>query len=70
MASGLTYGYAKQLGKHLSIEFSLGAGYLTTEYRKYAPYQDALVGMKYGQFKWMGPTKAKISLAWLITTGR
>lgn len=70
MASGLTYGYAKQLGKHLSIEFSLGAGYLTTEYRKYTPYEDALVGVKYGQFNWIGPTKAKISLAWLITGGR
>lgn len=70
VASGLTYGYAKRLGRHLSIEFSLGAGYLTTEYRKYTPYQDALVGVKYGQFKWIGPTKAKISLAWLITTGR
>lgn len=70
MASGLTYGYAKQLGKHLSIEFSLGVGYLTTEYRKYTPYEDDLVGVKYGQFNWIGPTKAKISLVWLITAGR
>lgn len=70
MASGLTYGYAKQLGKHLSIEFSLGVGYLTTEYRRYTPYEDDLVGVKYGQFNWIGPTKAKISLAWLITAGR
>lgn len=43
-ASGLTYGYAKQIAWHLSFEFSLGIGYLTTEYKKYTPYEETWFG--------------------------
>lgn len=43
-ASGLTYGYAKQIARHLSFEFSLGIGYLTTEYKKYTPYEETWFG--------------------------
>ncbi len=69
-ASGLTYGYAKRVARHLSFEFSLGIGYLTTEYRKYTPYEGDIVWTKSGRYNFIGPTKAKISLVWLITQGR
>lgn len=69
-ASGLTYGYAHQVARHLSLEFSLGVGYLTTEYRKYTPYEGDIVWTKSGRYNFFGPTKVKVSLVWLITTRR
>ena len=69
-ASGLTYGYAKQIARHLSFEFSLGIGYLTTEYKKYTPYEGDLVWKSSARYNFIGPTKAKVSLVWLITARR
>lgn len=69
-ASGVTYGYAKRVARHLSFEFSLGIGYLTTEYRKYTPYEGDIVWTKSGRYNFIGPTKAKVSLVWLITKRR
>ena len=45
-------------------------GYLTTEYQKYTPYEGSLVWMSSGNYTFIGPTKAKISLVWLITKKR
>lgn len=47
-AAGVTYGYARQLVLHFSLEFSLGIGYLTTEYKKYTPYEGILYGQIVG----------------------
>lgn len=69
-ASGLTYGYSHQLAAHLALEFSLGIGYLETEYRKYTSYKGDLIWTSSGQYHFIGPTKAKVSLVWLITGGR
>ena len=69
-AAGVTYGYAKQLAPHFSLEFSLGVGYLTTEYKKYTPYEGDIVWTNSGRYHFIGPTKAKVSLVWLITTRR
>lgn len=67
-AAGVTYGYARQLARHFSLEFSLGIGYLTTEYKKYTPYEGDIVWTNSGRYNFIGPTKAKVSLVWLITT--
>lgn len=69
-AAGLSYGYSRQVSQHLAFEFSLGIGYLTTEYQKYTPYEESLVWMSSGKYTFIGPTKAKISLVWLITKRR
>lgn len=69
-AAGVTYGYAKQLAQHFSLEFSLGIGYLTTEYKKYTPYEGDIIWTNSGRYNFIGPTKAKVSLVWLITTKR
>lgn len=68
--SGLTYGYVKPITRHLALEFSFGVGYLTTEYRKYTPYKEDLIWTNSGRYNFIGPTKAKVSLVWLITTRR
>lgn len=69
-AAGVTYGYARQLASHFSLEFSLGIGYLRTEYKKYTPYGEDIVWTNGGRFNFIGPTKAKVSLVWLITKRR
>ena len=69
-AVGVTYGYARQLARHFSLEFSFGIGYLTTEYKKYTPYEGDIVWTNSGRYNFIGPTKAKVSLVWLITTTR
>lgn len=69
-ASGLTYGYTHRLASRLALEFSLGIGYLTTEYRKYTTYEGDLIWQTGGRYHFMGPTKAKVSLVWLIKGGR
>lgn len=68
-ASGLTYGYSHQLARHLALEFSLGIGYLATEYRKYTTYEGDLIWTSSGRYHFMGPTKAKISLVWSLREG-
>ena len=69
-AAGVTYGYARQLARHLSLEFSFGIGYLTTEYKKYTPYEGDIVWTTSGRYNFIGPTKAKVSLVWLIKRRR
>lgn len=69
-AAGLSYGYSTQVSRQLAFEFSLGIGYLTTKYQKYTPYEGSLVWMSSGQYNFIGPTKAKVSLVWLITKRR
>ncbi|MBR5924752.1 MAG: DUF3575 domain-containing protein [Bacteroidales bacterium] len=67
-SAGITAGYAKTLGRKKwgTLEFSLGLGYLKSEYRHYYPaddysqlYRDRAHDGKLGYF---GPTKAKVSL--------
>lgn len=69
-AAGLTYGYTHRVAERLAIEFSLGVGYLETEYRKYTTYKGDLIWTNSGRYHFIGPTKAKVSLVWLITAGR
>ena len=69
-AAGVTYGYVRQLARHFSLEFSLGIGYLTTEYKKYTPYEGDIIWINSGRYNFIDPTKAKVSLVWLITTKR
>ena len=69
-AAGFSYGYSLPVSRHLAFEFSLGIGYLTTKDRKYTPYEESVVWTSSGQYNFIGPTKAKISLVWLITKRR
>lgn len=69
VAVGLSAGYVRPLNRSLSMEFSLGIGFLKTDYRYYNAKQDVmgdwrLIKQYPGSFTWIGPTKAKISLIW------
>lgn len=67
--SGISGGYVKSIGRNLALEFSLGLGYLKTRYRKYHAQLNTfgrydLIRERYGDYRWIGPTKAKIALSW------
>ncbi|MFR9592890.1 MAG: DUF3575 domain-containing protein [Rikenellaceae bacterium] len=70
IASGLSGGYAHTINKSgsLRMEYSLGFGYLKTNYRYYEGMQDNeyLVWQHDGNYTWIGPTKAKVSLVWML----
>lgn len=70
IAAGLSGGYAHTINKSgsLRMEYSLGVGYMKTEYREYEPKENGeiLAWKRDGRYTWIGPTRAKISLVWMI----
>lgn len=68
IAAGVSYGWATRIVRHLHLEFNIGIGLLRTDYRHYHArdnYQ-TLLWQENGKYTWFGPTKAKISLVWLL----
>lgn len=64
--AGLEYGISIAVSKRLNLDFSIGAGYLGGEYKVY-DYEEGYYVWKYtARRNWMGPTKAEISLVWLL----
>ena len=65
-AVGLEYGYSLPVGRKLNIDFTLGAGYHWGEYKEYLPIDGHYVWQATKMRKYLGPTKAEVSLVWLI----
>ena len=68
--AGITYGYSFRLSESFRLQCSLGIGFLRgNDYNHYDEYEvkgkDYLVTRERGNFNWVGPTKAKISLVWI-----
>ncbi len=68
-SAGLEYGYSLPIGRRLNIDFTLGAGYHWGEYSEYMPVDNCYVWQATKYRRWIGPTKAEISLVWLIGKG-
>lgn len=74
-SAGITGGFAHKIGRNLRMEYSLGLGYLTNKYREYVPLQCGIDGQWHlikqgnGTSNWIGPTRAKVSLVWMINSG-
>jgi hypothetical protein len=71
--AGLSGGYAHTINRSgtLRMEYSLGVGYMHTDYSKYKPMLGIegdwhLIRQKDGINRWVGPTRAKVSLVWMI----
>lgn len=69
LSTGVLGGYSLPLSNNFNMEFSLGVGYLNADYRRYQAKQDFdgewhLIKQYEGTYKWVGPTRAKISLVW------
>lgn len=69
IAAGLSYGWATAIARNLHLEFNIGVGLLRTNYRHYHANDDyrTLQWQENGEYTWLGPTKAKISLVWLFS---
>ena len=65
-AVGLEYGYSLPIARRLNIEFLLGLGYMGGKYYEYLPIDGCYVWQDTKQRHYFGPTKAEISLVWLI----
>ena len=74
IAAGLSAGYAHTINKkgNLRMEYSLGLGYMKTDYRYYEGMEnnEYLVWQYNGSYTWIGPTKAKVSLVWMLNTNK
>lgn len=66
---GIEYGYSFPIGRRFNLDLGVGVGYLGGEYKKYVPMDDHYVWQQTRQRHWIGPTKAEISLVWLIGRG-
>lgn len=65
-AAGVEYGYSLPVAHRLNIDFTLGAGYWGGTYHEYKPVDDCYVWQSTKRRRWFGPTKAEVSLVWLI----
>lgn len=71
-SAGITAGYAMPIGRRFNLEFSLGLGYLGGEFKKYSlsNCEDGIFPVQSTHKRnYWGPTKAGVSLVWLIGSG-
>ena len=57
------------VGHRFNVDFTLGIGYLGGLYKEYIPLDGHYVWQTTKKRRWFGPTKAGISLVWLIGRG-
>lgn len=67
--AGVEYGYSLHIARKLNIDFTLGVGYWGGKYYKYIPLDGHYVWQATKNRHWFGPTKAEISLVWLLGRG-
>lgn len=68
-AAGLEYGYSIPIARRLNIDFVAGAGYWYGKTREYKPANGHYVWLHTKQRKYFGPTKAEVSIVWLLGRG-
>lgn len=68
-AAGLEYGYSLPIASRLNLDFTIGLGYWGGQYYEYIPLDDHYVWQATKNRHWFGPTKAEISLMWLLGRG-
>ena len=68
MAFGLEYGYSIPVSMNLNIDFEIGLGFMTGRYYEYVVEEDHYTWRGTIQRAWLGPTKASVSLVWLLRT--
>lgn len=67
--AGLEYGYSLPVSTRLNIDFSVGIGYFGGKYYEYRPIDGHYVWQSTRHRRWFGPTRAMVSLVWLIGHG-
>lgn len=65
-SAGVEYGYSLPVAYRLNIDFTIAVGYWGGTYYEYTPVDNCYVWQATKERHWFGPTKAEISLVWLI----
>lgn len=68
-AAGVEYGYSLPVSRRLNLDFTLGLGYHWGEFEEYLPIDGHYVWQATKNRNYWGPTKAEISLVWLLGRG-
>ncbi|PXV59448.1 uncharacterized protein DUF3575 [Dysgonomonas alginatilytica] len=70
-SAGISYGYAMPIARRFNLEFAIGIGYVAGEYKNYTYDFERSCYSRVDAFNrsYLGLTKAKISLVWLIGSG-
>ncbi len=75
--AGIGGGYAHTISRsgNWRMEYMLGVGYMGNNYREYIPKMGDdgswhLVRRGVGRSEWFGPTRAKVSLVWMLNHGQ
>lgn len=66
MGGGITGGYQLKLNNALSLDFSLGVGYVNADTEKYTVIDNVRVRQGKESKNWWGPTQAGVTLVWTI----
>lgn len=71
LSGGLSGAYTHPIGERLRLEYSLGLGTIFTKYRRYEAQRKEVGGwclkrLYSGRKGWFGPTRARVSLVWMI----
>lgn len=66
---GAEYGFSLPIARHFNIDFTLGVGYLGGTVLDYQVIDGHYVWQATKRRHWFGPTKAEISLVWLLGRG-
>jgi hypothetical protein len=66
---GAEYGFSQPIGHRLNLDFTLGVGYFRSTYYEYKPIDTHYVWQDTKKKRWIGPTKAEVSLVWLLGRG-
>ncbi len=67
--AGVEYGYSLPIARRLNLDFSIALGYAGGKVVEYTPRDGQYVWERTKHVNWFGPTKAEISLVWLIGHG-
>lgn len=62
--TGLSFGYMWPIGKHLSFEAGVGAGYMYTRYKEYEPADGHYLYQRTKSLNYFGPLRVKFSIGW------
>lgn len=67
--AGVEYGYTLPVSRRISLDFVIGVGYLGGDYHTYRPADGCYVWEATHRRNYWGPTKAEVSLVWLLGGG-
>lgn len=62
--TGGAFGYMWPIGRNLSLETGIGAGYMYTRYKEYKPLDGHYLYQRTKSLNYFGPLKLKFSIAW------